>query len=586
MEENNANQSSHIGEVDEKDRKIILEFITTSFNARSHKLFESEFDDDCMDLGNTTTSASEGYHQGIKNSVLGPKPDNHMHVTAQKLVKMAESKQSDKSQKASFDANATFAKKKDRHETVKEFSNFANDKIADQYKGCQEKFLQYRISEDKFFVKFDYAKYEDDAKDIRLDVDEYNTFHEEESTVKDEELSNDNTKKLKELREKLHSEGNAPTLEYRRMLHESMKYVIPRLEHTRVVELVPLPHGSQVLVCSCRTLKKRGHACRHMYKLLRRGPTLNDAHVRWQNHYFEDYGCDEELTNAYMDLRSIKLPGILLTDADVARIKSSMPVGSGDRDWDYFERSIGKMCLRGNNTFWTANAERLKHVLGNAVWCPPIQKLGILKTNTVQPSTSHTLPSSTPRTIPPSTTYGPTEMVEWTSSYVVPSQRNRCKSYKSNLVDDNQADKTSTCPELNLLEKFHPRYESLCKFAESADGDDGVKVMEEHFHSCQLRFLNFFHKNNVSNDKLTQPVDNLSKKYAGSNLYHRFKPPYERICKMAEYSGKAGIAVVSEEIAACHVALTALVAGKEKLSNNKKDRRCQKITSPKKRSKR
>ena len=72
MEENNANQSSHIGEVDEKDRKIILEFITTSFNARSHKLFESEFDDDCMDLGNTTTSASEGYHRGIKNAVLGP----------------------------------------------------------------------------------------------------------------------------------------------------------------------------------------------------------------------------------------------------------------------------------------------------------------------------------------------------------------------------------------------------------------------------------------------------------------------------------------------------------------------------------
>jgi hypothetical protein len=81
-------------------------------------------------------------------------------------------------------------------------------------------------------------------------------------------------------------------------------------------------------------------------------------------------------------------------------------------------------------------------------------------------------------------------------------------------------------------------------------------------------------------------VDNLSKKCAGSNLYHRFKPPYEGICKMAEYSGKVGIAVVSEEIAACHVALTALVAGKEKLSNNKKDRRCQKISSPKKRPKR
>jgi hypothetical protein len=132
--------------------------------------------------------------------------------------------------------------------------------------------------------------------------------------VKDEELSDDNTKKLKELMEKLHGEGNTPTLEYRIMLRESVKYVIPCLEHTRVVELVPLPDGSRVLVCSCMTLKKRGHECWHMYKLLRRGLTLNDAHVRWQNHYFEDYGRDEELTNAYMDLRSIELPGILLTD--------------------------------------------------------------------------------------------------------------------------------------------------------------------------------------------------------------------------------------------------------------------------------
>lgn len=61
-----------------------------------------------------------------------------MHIAAKKLVKMAESSSNDKSQKASSDANSVYAKKKDREDTVTEFSNFANDNISEQFRDCQE----------------------------------------------------------------------------------------------------------------------------------------------------------------------------------------------------------------------------------------------------------------------------------------------------------------------------------------------------------------------------------------------------------------------------------------------------------------
>ena len=81
-----------------------------------------------------------------------------------------------------------------------------------------------------------------------------------------------------------------------------MKYIIPRFERTRVVKLVQMPDGTWVLVCSCRLLKTRGHACRHVYKVLKRHPVLSDANVRWQNGYCQHYGRNDELTDAYMDL--------------------------------------------------------------------------------------------------------------------------------------------------------------------------------------------------------------------------------------------------------------------------------------------
>ena len=586
---NDDNQSSHIGKVDETDRKIILEFITKHFDGRSHKLFECEFDDDCQTLGNSTTGASEGYHSGIKRAEIGPRPCDPLHITAKKLIKMAKSKAVDKSQKASHDATAAFGKEKDRQDTVQELSDFVNDRISDHYNDCQEKLVQYRVSEDEFFVKFEYDRNADDIAGI--DADEYgldtifsDISHDEDD---DEPLSEEDGKKLlKALRDKLHGRGKMPAVEYKRMRTECVKYIIPRLERTRVVKLVRLADGSWALVCSCPVFKKRGHACMHMYKVLKRAPTSKDAQIRWQNHYVEDYGRNDELTHAYMHLRSLNLPGVQLSDEEVARIKSSMEVGSGEKDVEYFERSHKKIRLRGANTFWTANAERLRDVLGGAVeQCVPVQDMpsvsgSIETTATLPPSTTAT---ASTRILLPSTTYGPTQMVECTSDYVVPSQTKRSE-YHANTVDDaNTGDEQTPCPGQTLLDKFLPRYDLLCKTAEAADGDKGVQVMEKYFKNCQLRFLNFIHREGVRDDNdLVQPISKAKKGKARArgSLYLRFKPPLERICKMAEETGIMGVAVVSEEFQCCQAELTALSSHKDKLTNAQKDQRLGKATSP------
>ena len=178
---------------------------------------------------------------------------------------------------------------------------------------------------------------------------------------------------------------------------------------------------------------------------------------------------------------------------------------------------------------------------------------------------AHTPPQTT--TV---TTFGPTEMVQSNSLFVVPSQ-----TTGNDVADDDNS----------LSKKFHPRYETLCKMAKSADGNEGLKVMEEHFHNCQLRFLNFIYGNNESHDHLLAQPES-TKALGQAKIYSRFLPPYKRICELAELTGEKGIEVASGSIQKCHEALTALVAEKMKLSNSRKDRRIQKCTSPSKKQKR
>ena len=82
---------------------------------------------------------------------------------------------------------------------------------------------------------------------------------------------------------------------------------------------------------------KHGRACRHMYKILRRRPKVQDAKVRWHLRYLLEYGRNEETSRKYMRMRDhLDCPGVPITVEEWTRISYATEVGVGERDLAWF----------------------------------------------------------------------------------------------------------------------------------------------------------------------------------------------------------------------------------------------------------
>jgi len=185
----------------------------------------------------------------LKKAALGPTPNDDLCIAAKKIIDLANLREDEKSKKAAFDANASFGKADDRERTVQDFSTFCNDRLSTESKSSDD-YLQFRTAEDTFLVKCDYDKFDLDVdQDLGMSIDEINAEFdkEEENAAKEAELNEAETKKLDMLKDRLVGNGTSVAAEYRTMLRESMKYIIPRFERTRVVKLVQMPEGTWVL---------------------------------------------------------------------------------------------------------------------------------------------------------------------------------------------------------------------------------------------------------------------------------------------------------------------------------------------------
>jgi hypothetical protein len=61
--------------------------------------------------------------------------------------------------------------------------------------------------------------------------------------------------------------------------------------------------------------------------------------------------------------------GIPLTPEEVAHIKSRHAIKSGDKDEEYFTRSLNKLHLRGRDNFWQKNADRFSAEVSQCFGC-------------------------------------------------------------------------------------------------------------------------------------------------------------------------------------------------------------------------
>ena len=88
-------------------------------------------------------------------------------------------------------------------------------------------------------------------------------------------------------------------------------------------------------------MEKYSRACRHMYAMLQRHPTISDAKIRLQNGYTHEYGVNDASSVKSLKLRDkFAHPGVPLSVEDVAR--------EGGQPLDFFKETLGKSSASGH----------------------------------------------------------------------------------------------------------------------------------------------------------------------------------------------------------------------------------------------
>ena len=199
--------------------------------------------------------------------------------------------------------------------------------------------------------------------------------HEALATAKTEfenSAKNLRTKKSNKARDELFSAGKKALPAYKALLRIVAKQYIPRYERTRRVKLVSNAETNDVLlVCDCGRMRKNGQACRHIYKVLNRLPTRNDAKIRWTTAYSYYYGRNGEMTTQLTSLRDhYTVEGVPLLLEEAARINSQYNVGEGESSLEYFHRSLDKIRLRGPN-YWQGICHKFSNIGPECFGCEP-----------------------------------------------------------------------------------------------------------------------------------------------------------------------------------------------------------------------
>ena len=155
--------------------------------------------------------------------------------------------------------------------------------------------------------------------------------------------------------------------QYKSQINHAVKYVIPCFERTYLATIETLPNGEMILKCRggqknsfpCHWCK-HGRACEHMFRLLGRSPTKQDALPRWHVDYLHFYGRDTIITEHYIKLRDeVRMQGVPLTEPEVYHIKSLLSVREGTQEKSFFTNSLDTLRLSGKGTYWHKIRDRL-----------------------------------------------------------------------------------------------------------------------------------------------------------------------------------------------------------------------------------
>lgn len=478
-------QVSHKGEIEEGTREKIRDFFTKHFENKKHMLCEAAFEE-VMTFGNCTTGVSEAENRAYKKSAGGVTPSDDLAASADKILSMDKAKTDKKARKVVHSLKSQSGKAKDREKNAKGLSDYINKKLGEEFRqGVNH--LAYRKGENLFYVKRDYSKFDDvcSPDDMAAVQSEAEELFSSLSESIDSEKTRAGTTSKKRKKTILFGGGKDSMDEFKALLCKQIQYVVPKFERTAIVTVEDIPGSDcneKMLVCG-RCFKKTGHACKHVYRLINRNPKLTDAHIRWHLSYAHYYGRNGDMSKHFQDLRDkVDQRGIPITEEELISLNAAFPIDSGDREEEYFSRSLPKMLrLRGSskNNHWKATQYRFDGVNPSCFACDD----NVDESNDVNlsrdSSTADTCIAGDSASISviPSKPFGASAVIQGKSSYMVPSQM------------DNDSDEDCTQGGSNSAYLgFMPRYETLSKLADGT-GDRGKAILKKHFGAAEIELL-------------------------------------------------------------------------------------------------
>ena len=344
-------QADHFGVISQPACLKIKDFMTSKFYEKKDKIFSFSFTG--TTLGQDTSSNNESEHAVYRKHTKGPRPNDPLDVSGEKITKITERKEQRKDTEVAFQMTAQFGKEEDRLRHVDGATEYASEKLWGEYDQVAQTFV-YRKSEFEFYTKRDYTKNHLDIEDdLQMHIEKCDALLDRiNDSLEDECVQTQ--KVINDICDKLLGTKRAKVLpEYSALLQFVSCNVIPRFERTRLVVVKPVKSGGYVMTCSCPYWRIYKRACRCMYKVLGREPILSDAHVRWHVGYAYHFGRDPVMTDHYMKLRDkIDLPGVPLTQSEWNLISSRTAIGTGDNDFSYFSRSLNRLYFRGTTSYW------------------------------------------------------------------------------------------------------------------------------------------------------------------------------------------------------------------------------------------
>ena len=118
-------QNSHFAVHEEEFRRLLTEFMITSYLEKGHKMFDAYMPG--MTLAQITSSGNESYPSAVKYVADGPRPCHDLDESKNRLDRGESNRNHIKAKRNNFDATAVYGKQEGRDDSIREFTDYCND---------------------------------------------------------------------------------------------------------------------------------------------------------------------------------------------------------------------------------------------------------------------------------------------------------------------------------------------------------------------------------------------------------------------------------------------------------------------------